>query len=240
MTLASPSKRSHAQREPLTTIDESKAPGSSSHGITRYPPSLYDRPRVHSRTLRRALIGPSVRPDDISFRPRGFSPPRRLSPRGGCGFVAPRCQPWGSSRFLRRATWCVRRRPGRRPFSPRRGSHPSKGSPRQQPYRITAAVALLPFPSIPSPTTWARHEAESVSRTCRRGGQPVDAPLPTEAGGVARLLRRGDGGAWTGRRPRPTPDSAPPKRHRCPRGTPKRLADPASPRRSAGRIRRLL
>jgi len=149
MTLASPSKRSHAQREPLTTIDESKATGSSSHGITRYPPSLYDRPRVHSRTLRRALIGPSVRPDDISFRPRGFSPPRRLSPRGGCGFVAPRCQPWGSSRFLRRATWCVRRRPGRRPFSPRRGSHPSKGSPRQQPYRITAAVALLPFPVDP-------------------------------------------------------------------------------------------
>jgi len=107
----------------------------------------------------------------------------------------------------------------------------------------TASLRPLPsyrFPSIPSPTTWARHEAESVSRTCRRGGQPVDAPLPTEAGGVVRLLRRGDGGAWTGRRPRPTPDSAPPKRHRCPRGTPKRLADPASPRRSAGRIRRLL
>jgi hypothetical protein len=27
------------------------------------------------------------------------------------------------------------------------GSHPSKNSPRQQPYRVTAAVALLPFGS---------------------------------------------------------------------------------------------
>ena len=35
----------------------------------------------------------------------------------------------------------VRRRP-----SPRRESYPSKSSPRQQPYRITAAVALLPLP----------------------------------------------------------------------------------------------
>jgi len=32
-----------------------------------------------------------------------------------------------------------------RPRFSRRGSYPSKGSPRQQPYRITAAVALLPL-----------------------------------------------------------------------------------------------
>jgi hypothetical protein len=34
--------------------------------------------------------------------------------------------------------------------SPQRGSHPSKISPRQQPYRITAAVAFLPLPSCPA------------------------------------------------------------------------------------------
>jgi hypothetical protein len=34
---------------------------------------------------------------------------------------------------------------GRSARSPRRGSYPSKVSPHQQPYRITAAVALLPL-----------------------------------------------------------------------------------------------
>jgi hypothetical protein len=57
----------------------------------------------------------------------------------------------GSSRFMRAASplhpkvaqfaGCI---------SPRRGSHPSKTSPRQQPYRITAAVAFLPLPSCPA------------------------------------------------------------------------------------------
>jgi hypothetical protein len=41
-------------------------------------------------------------------------------------------------------TRAVRRRPGQRSRSSRRGSYPSKGSPRQQPYRITAALSLLP------------------------------------------------------------------------------------------------
>jgi hypothetical protein len=53
---------------------------------------------------------------------------------------------------------------------PRRGSHPSKSSPRQQPYRITAAVAFLSFLSCPTPFP---AEAEVV----------VDRH-PTEAGGV--------------------------------------------------------
>jgi hypothetical protein len=46
----------------------------------------------------------SLRPDEtsrrVTFRPRGLSPPRRLSPRWGCGFVAPRCRLWSSTRFL--------------------------------------------------------------------------------------------------------------------------------------------
>jgi hypothetical protein len=44
----------------------------------------------------------------------------------------------------------------RRGQSPRRGSHPSKTFPRQQPHRITAAVAFLPLPSCPAP-----HPAET-------------------------------------------------------------------------------
>jgi hypothetical protein len=36
---------------------------------------------------------------------------------------------------------------GRPDGSPQRGSHPSKNSPRSQPYCITAAVALLLLPS---------------------------------------------------------------------------------------------
>jgi hypothetical protein len=90
-----------------------------------------------------------LRPDGttrrVSFRPRGFSPPRRLSPRWGCGFVAPHCRLWSSTRFLLVASLRTRRWLGWSSHSPRRGSHPSKSSPHQQPYRITAAVALLPL-----------------------------------------------------------------------------------------------
>jgi len=84
----------------------------------------------------------------------------------------------------------------------------------------TASLRPLPsyrFTSIPSPTARFRHKAESVFRAHRRGGQPVVA--------------------WTGRRPKPTSDCGPPKRTRRPHGTPKRLAEPASPKRSAARIR---
>jgi hypothetical protein len=34
----------------------------------------------------------------LPFRPRGFAPPRRFSPRSGCGFVAPRFRLWGPAR----------------------------------------------------------------------------------------------------------------------------------------------
>jgi hypothetical protein len=35
----------------------------------------------------------------VTFRPRGFAPPRRFPPLGGCGLVASRCRSWGSLRF---------------------------------------------------------------------------------------------------------------------------------------------
>jgi hypothetical protein len=58
-----------------------------------------------------ASFGPTVPPVDFSFRPRGLSPPRRLPPRSGCGFFAPRYRLWGSTRFALTAFMAVRRRP---------------------------------------------------------------------------------------------------------------------------------
>jgi hypothetical protein len=138
----SPSERSPSLPELLAASE--KASSSSSLGIRPLSAPLpYDLQRVHSREPR----FPSARRchPSGSFRPRGFSPPRRFSPRRGCGFVAPRCRPWGSARFLLPAPGSARRLPGVPSHSPRRVSYPSKSSPHQQPYRITAAVALLPL-----------------------------------------------------------------------------------------------
>jgi hypothetical protein len=84
----------------------------------------------------------------FTFRPRGFTPPQRFSPRESYGSVAPRNRP-----RVRRVS-CVPpphhpKAGERRGQFPRRDSHPSKISPHQQPFRITAAVAFLPLPSCP-------------------------------------------------------------------------------------------
>lgn len=60
------------------------------------------------------------------FRPRGFAPPRRLPPRRSRGLVASRCQPWGSSRFLRRSPQTAEAAMVDRRVPLRRTSHPSK------------------------------------------------------------------------------------------------------------------
>jgi len=104
-----------------------------------------------------ASFGPTVPPVGVSFRPRGFSPPRRLAPRRRCGSVAPRCRLWGSTRFVLGASIATRRWTWHPRHSPRRGSYPSKSSPRQQPCRITATVALLPLP--PAPVSFQPAEA---------------------------------------------------------------------------------
>ena len=68
----------------------------------------------------------------------------------GFGFVAPRCQ----NGFAAFQSCAINHQPRPKPAPaagqhppPRNAVHPSKSSPRQQPYRITAAVPLLPFPS---------------------------------------------------------------------------------------------
>jgi len=100
----------------------------------------------------------------LSFRPRGFAPPRRLSPQQARGFVAPRCRPWGSSRFGGRVSERGRRigTTGTTRASSRRGHDPSKGSPRQQPCRITAAVASAPLAPRPGDSILSVPVARSV------------------------------------------------------------------------------
>jgi len=59
-----------------------------------------------------------------------------LRPAAGCGV----------RRVARSGFQTARRHPARPSRFPRRISYPSKSSPRQQPHRITAAVAFLPLP----------------------------------------------------------------------------------------------
>ena len=152
MSLASPSAR---QLPPWTSHLVRLSWGSS----TSVPFLRFAPPSVHSR---RCCHRPSVcrlHPLHISFRPRGFPPPRRLAPLGGSRHIAA-CSGQGSLRFQVLALACPLRGPpmndsprSEQPSSshpsPQRGSYPSKHSPRQQPCHITAAAALLSL-SLPA------------------------------------------------------------------------------------------
>jgi hypothetical protein len=154
----------------LGATPEPSCVGSSSRGIG--VPAA-DVP--HTRQLRRASPKASSRRTGAArcrflFRPRGFAPPRRLSPRMSCGFVAPRNRP-----RVHRVS-CVPA--GGRPKAaecrdqfPRCVSHPPKSFPRQQPethhcVRCLPVVAVLPG---------GEHRPK-----------PVTAPtaIPADAGGV--------------------------------------------------------
>jgi hypothetical protein len=142
----------------------------------------------------------------VSFRPRGFSPPRRFPPHLGCEFVAPRCRLWGSARFLLPASRNARRLPGGPSHSPRRVSYPSKSSPHQQPYRITAAVALVSFlPALLARTSLDRSRAVwpvAGSRSFRVVARRRRGPRPP----LARHTAAGRSLRWCAhlRRPRPS------------------------------------
>lgn len=75
-------------------------------GSTKDRPSADIPPGVHSRLRPFELPRPTgafgaSQPATRSFRPRGFSPPRRLSPPAARRLVASCCRPWGSSGFSR-------------------------------------------------------------------------------------------------------------------------------------------
>jgi hypothetical protein len=136
----------------------------------------------------------------FTFRPRGFAPPRRFPPRGGHGSVAPR----NRSRVRRVSclppSHAARRWRAGRGQSPRRGSNPSKSFPRQQPYRITAALAFLPLPSCPA---WAPTEA--ADRADRRPPRRVAYSRGFPAPGLRWPSPEGQGGRFPVRRATPEP-----------------------------------
>jgi hypothetical protein len=91
----------------------------------------------------RGPLRPDAATRRISFRPRGFAPPRRLAPSRCRGLVASHCQPG-----VRRVSDPPRQGDQDRLVDarlPPGASYPSKNSPHQQPYRVTAASALLPL-----------------------------------------------------------------------------------------------
>jgi hypothetical protein len=74
--------------------------------------------------------------------------------------------------------------PGWSSHFPRRGSYPSKSSPHQQPYRITAAVAFLPLlHDLLARTARPVGQARPV---CRRPKPPVPSRAPARAEALAR------------------------------------------------------
>jgi hypothetical protein len=89
----------------------------------------------------------------FSFRPRGFAPPRRLTPRWSCGSVAPRNRP-RVHRVSRDPTgWSPEGGPRCRDGSPRCDSHPPKSSPRQQPDSHHCDRCLLVVTVLPGGST---------------------------------------------------------------------------------------
>jgi len=143
LDLASPSERLPSHWTPLGI----RLSWDSFSSVPRH------RHTVCASTPRHCCQRRSAQPssdDRVTVRPGGFSPLRRLTPRRGLGFIAPQSRPgfiafhagypifqptevnvWMEA--IHRSAQC--------------GSHPSKNSPRQQPYCVTAAVAPVLFGS---------------------------------------------------------------------------------------------
>jgi hypothetical protein len=123
-----------------------EASSSSSLGIrSRIAPLSFDLLCVHSRKPRLPSARSCQGPDPV---PSSWS----LTTSTVCSAQGLRvcCTPLTTLGFDAFLAGTPRRRPGwvalERPSpSPRRESYPSKSSPHQQPYRITAALALLPL-----------------------------------------------------------------------------------------------
>jgi len=72
---------------------------ASSLGVVQRAPLHRGHRRVHSRSdVATRPSGQRYHPLSV-FRPRGFSPPRRLAPLRPCGLVASRSRSWGPPRF---------------------------------------------------------------------------------------------------------------------------------------------
>jgi len=142
------------------------------------------------------------------FRPRGFSPPRRLAPPQARGLVASRCRPWGSPGFsapTRHA--CLASSPPHRCTRP-----PERSLPRQPHARHRAPMPPCRSPPFLGWVTRLRGLAPpgSPSRRCTVAGPS----LPRGSPGVPLLPSHGHRGGRAFRRrpdkhganPVPAPD----------------------------------
>lgn len=166
---------------------------TSSLGIRIASPPASPHPRplppVPKDQLRSSVTKPT-----IPFRPRGFPPPRRFPPRAGRESVAPHNRPEVHRVSSASAPWwsmsttlvCLRGFPAAR-------IHPSKNSPRQQPYRVTTASCPLDVAARSArpqaapgsrPVSWSRDSWEP--RRPRPGSSTPtalhDHPAPADAG----------------------------------------------------------
>ena len=136
--------------------------GSSSRGI-RVLPFRWHTSRA-STPRSRGSLRTDVAKRRFAFRPRGFAPPRRFTPRESYGSVAPRNQPG-----VRRVSCLppprdVRRRCSSTGCSPRDAVH----TLRRLPLASSRTTSLWPLPSC-------RY------RPARRGSRPRSVSLPTAA-----------------------------------------------------------
>ena len=117
---------------PSGPCDPTESSGFLSWGCPKIaPPST----RAEESTPGRFRVLRGGLPHPPAFRPRGFSPPRRLAPLRPRGLVSSRCRSWGSPRFHRL----------RKPTSPRR--HPALRSlpSADSTPGVTTALALSSF-----------------------------------------------------------------------------------------------
>jgi hypothetical protein len=136
-----------------------------------------------------ATLRPTGFPPDGAFRSRGFSPPQRFAPSAelwaccipvpdrvrvvSASVRAPRSDPVGQSCVVRCRA------------SPTRRSHPSKKSPLSQPFRVTAAVALLALRLPVNRAETRLAERPSPSGRCSAPGSVVPSAV---SGGRHPLL----------------------------------------------------
>lgn len=137
------------------------------------------------------------------FRPRGFAPPRRFRLTASSGFVAPQYRT-GFAAF--RDPWNLQPEglASHVPF-PAAHSHPSKRSPRWQPYRITTAVAFSTFAgsarlTLVSQRTRLSHTPGPTDASQVR--RPTPAVRMAIAAPSLELLDHGPSTVWTPHRHR--------------------------------------
>jgi len=176
----------HRDRDP----DETWIPSSLGVRPLFAPPPTY-RPRVHSRRPK-PPSGRRHHPFRLLFRPRGFSPPRRLPPRSGCGFVAPRYRSGVRRVSRRRFTWPPERGVGEPTSFPATRAHTLRRVPpvesRTTSPRLlafTVAVALLPLPPDPRGDRGRR----AVGRASPRRGRAHGVTGTAEADSMLPPLR---------------------------------------------------